>query len=290
VTRSIVITGAAGGIGRATALRLAMNGWRVFAAVRSDTDAEKIEAEAVGALETVRLNVSDQHSITAAANDLKSRLKGRGLDGLFNNASIGGLSPVEPTSLDALRNMFEINVFGQIATIHAFLPLIRLAKGRIINTGSVADRLTAPFTGALAGSKAAFASMSAALRLELRSQGIHVSVIDPGRINTPAVRKTLDAAKQLETSLPPEARILYGKALRRAASIFAENEHTGSSPDAVAKVVERALNDRTPRTRYPAGKDSVSLTILARLLADRLLDFAILKAFGLPTVFGEPIP
>jgi NAD(P)-dependent dehydrogenase (short-subunit alcohol dehydrogenase family) len=82
-------------------------------------------------------------------------------------------------------------VFGQIATIQAFLPLIRMAKGRIINAGSAADHLTAPFTGALASSKAAFASVSAALRLELRSQGIHVSVIEPGRIKTPAVRKTL---------------------------------------------------------------------------------------------------
>ena len=94
VMKSIVITGASSGIGRSTALRLAKNGWRVFAAVRKDTDAEQIEAEATGALETVRLNVCDQHSIATAAADVKSRLKGQGLDGLFNNAGIGGISPV----------------------------------------------------------------------------------------------------------------------------------------------------------------------------------------------------
>jgi NAD(P)-dependent dehydrogenase (short-subunit alcohol dehydrogenase family) len=287
---SIVVTGASSGIGRATALRLAKSGWRVFAAVRKDTDAKHIEAEAIGALETLRLDVVDQNSIANAAADVKSRLKGRGLDALFNNAGIGSISPVEHTSLDALRDIYEINVFGQIATIQAFLPLIRLSKGRIINTGSVADHLTPPFAGTLASSKAAFASMSAALRLELRSQGIHVSVIEPGSINTPAVAKALGEAKKIEASLSPEARILYGEAFLRVANTFAENEHSGSSPDAVAKVVERALNDRKPRIRYPAGKDSVKMAMLARFLPEKLLDLAVLKAFGLPTVFGKPIP
>ena len=287
--RSIVITGASSGIGRASALRLAKNGWRVFAAVRKDTDAEQIEAEAAGALETVRLDVRDQPSIAAAAADVKSRLKGRGLDGLFNNAGIGTISPVEHTSLDALRDIYEINVFGQIATIQAFLPLIRLARGRIINTGSVGDHLTPPFAGPLASSKAAFASMSAALRLELRSQGIHVCLIEPGSINTPAVEKTLGGVGKIISDLPPEARELYGEALRRMASSFARSERSGSSPDAVAEGVERALNDRKPRTRYPAGKDSAKLAILARLLPEKLLDLAVLKTFGLPTAFGKRI-
>lgn len=288
-TKSIVITGASSGIGRATALRLAKAGWRVFAAIRKDSDAEQIKNEARGALETIRLDVVDQHSIVLAAADVKSRLKGQGLDALFNNAGIGSVSPVEHTPLDALRNIYEINVFGQIATIQAFLPLIRLAKGRIINAGSVADHLTLPFAGALASSKAAFASMSAALRLELRSQGIHVSVIEPGSINTPAVEKTLGAAEKIKASLPPEARLLYGEAFSRVARAFADNEHRGSSPDAVAEVVERALNDLTPRTRYPAGKDSVKFPVLARLLPERFLDLAVLKAFGLPTGFGKTI-
>ena len=85
------------------------------------------------------------------------------------------------------------------------------------------------------------------------------------------------------------ARELYGLELRRMANNFAKNEHGGSSPDAVARVVERALNDRNPRTRYPASKDSLKLTILARLLPEKLLDFAVLKTFGLLTSFGKRI-
>jgi NAD(P)-dependent dehydrogenase (short-subunit alcohol dehydrogenase family) len=286
-TKSILITGASSGIGRATTLRLAKHGWRVFAAVRKDSDAKQIEAEAGGALETVCLDVSDKNSIAAAAAEVKSRLNGRGLDGLFNNAGIGSVSPVEHTSLDTLRHVYEVNLFGQIAMIQAFLPLVRNARGRILNAGSVGDHLTPPFAGVLASSKAAFASMSAALRLELRSQGIHVCVIEPGSINTPAVEKTLGGVEKTIAGLPAEARSLYGESLRRMAHTFAKNERAGSSPEAVAKAVERALTDRRPKTRYPVGKDSAKLAILARLLPEKLLDLAVLKTFGLPTAFGK---
>jgi NAD(P)-dependent dehydrogenase (short-subunit alcohol dehydrogenase family) len=279
--KSVLITGASSGIGRATALYLAKKGWRVFAAVRKDNDAKQIEAEGAGRLETVRLDVTDDSSIAAAVAEVKSRLRGHGLDGLFNNAGIGTLSSVEHTSLDTLRHVYAVNVFGQISAIQAFLPLVRLARGRIINTGSVGDHLTPPFAGALASSKAAFASLSAALRLELRPQGIYVCVIEPGSINTPAVAKTLGEVEQTIAALPSEARGLYGESLRRMASAFARNERAGSSPEAVAKVVERALTDRRPRTRYPAGKDAAKLTLLARLLPERLLDLAVLKTFGL---------
>jgi NAD(P)-dependent dehydrogenase (short-subunit alcohol dehydrogenase family) len=232
-------------------------------------------------LRAVLLDVTDPESIRCAAQDVTDRLAGRGLDGLFNNAGIGTTSPVEYTSLDKLREIFEINLFGQIATIQAFLPLIRAAKGRIINNGSVGDHITPPFGGALASSKAAFASMSAALRLELRPQGIEVCVIEPGSIHTPAVEKTLGGIEGTIAGLPPEGIPLYGGAMRRMAHGFAQNEHAGSPPEAVAEVVERALTDRNPRTRYPAGKDSVKLTLLARFLPEKVLDFVILRTFGL---------
>jgi NAD(P)-dependent dehydrogenase (short-subunit alcohol dehydrogenase family) len=289
IPRSILITGASSGIGRATALRLARHGWRVFAAVRKETDAQAIKAEAAEPLETVLLDVNDRGSINTAARDVAARLAGRGLDALFNNAGIGSASPVEYTPLDKLREIYEVNLFGQVAMIQAFLPLVRLAKGRIINTGSVGDHLTPPFAGGLASSKAAFASMSAALRLELRPQGIHVCVIEPGAIKTPAVEKTLGGVEKTIAGLHTEAAALYGEAMRRMARTFAKKEHAGSSPEVVAEVVERALTDRNPKSRYAAGKDSVKLALLARLLPEKLLDIAILKTFGVATAFGEPV-
>jgi len=279
--KSIVITGASSGIGRAASLRLALHGWRVFAGVRKDSDAQALGSDSQGRLETILLDVTDRESILRAAHEVGTRLGGRGLDALFNNAGIGSTSPIEYTSLDQLRETFEVNLFGQIATIQAFLPLIRAAKGRIINTGSVGDHVAPPFIGPLASSKAAFASMSAALRLELRPQGIGVCVLEPGAINTPAVEKTLGGVERTIASLPPEGAALYGEPMRRVAHTFAEKEHAGSPPEAVAAVLERALNDDSPRTRYPAGKDSRRLALLARFLPEKLLDLAILRTFGL---------
>jgi len=279
--KSIVITGASSGIGRAAALRLAGHGWRVFAGVRKNSDAQALTADAQGSLEPILVDVTDRQSISSAAHDVAGRLGGRGLDALFNNAGIGSTSPVEYTSLDQLREIFEINLFGQIATIQAFLPLIRAAKGRILNNGSVGDHVTPPFIGPLASSKAAFASMSAALRLELRPEGIAVSILEPGAVNTPAVEKTLGGVERTIAGLPPDGVALYAEPLRRVARTFAEKEHAGSPPEAVAEVVERALNDVNPRTRYPAGKDSRKLALLARFLPERLLDVAILRTFGL---------
>lgn len=284
---SVLVTGASSGIGNATVLRLAKKGWRVFAAVRREADAKAIEARELTNVEPVLLDVSDRRSIQTAALEIKARLETGGLDGLFNNAGIGTIAPVENLSSDELRRVFEVNLFGQVDLIQAFLPLVRQARGRIINTGSVADHLTPPFVGALASSKAAFASMTAALRMELRPQGIHVCLIEPGSVNTPAVEKTLGGVEKAISGWPPASKTLYADALRQMANAFAKSERGGSSPEAVAEVVERALTARNPATRYAAGKDSVKLAMLAWLLPERLLDVAVLRYFGLPTRFGK---
>lgn len=289
IQRSIVITGASSGIGRATALRLARAGWRVFATVRKEKDAATIKAETDGAVETVQLDVMDKSSIADAARDVAARLGGRGLDALFNNAGIGDVFSTEYASLDTLRKIYEVNLFGQIAVIQSLLPLIRMAKGRIINSGSVGDHIAPPFAGALSSSKAAFASMSAALRLELRPQGIYVCIIEPGAINTPAVDKTLGGVEQAIADMPAAGVRLYGEAMRRMARTFIKNERDGSPPETVAEVVEQALTDPHPRPRYTAGKGSAKLALLARFLPENLLDRAILRTFGLPTAFGRPV-
>jgi len=95
------------------------------------------------------------------------------------------------------------------------------------------------------------------------------------------VEKTLGGVENIIAALPPEGAALYAEAMRRMARTFARNEHAGSPPEVVAEVVERALTDRNPRTRYLAGKDSVKLTLLARFLPEKLLDAAILRTFGL---------
>ena len=287
--RSILITGASSGIGRATALRLARAGWRVFASVRKEVDAAALETAAGSGLETVHLDVEDESSIAVAAEEVTARLAGHGLDALFNNAGVGNIYPTEHIPLEKLREIYEVNLFGQIAVIQAFLPLVRRAKGRVINMGSVGDHLAPPFAGALSSSKAAFASMSAALRMELRPQGVRVCIIEPGAINTPAADKTLGGVEQAIAGMPPAGIALYGQAMRRMVRTFAKNEEEGSPPEAVAEVVERALTARNPRPRYAVGRESAKLSLLARFLPERLFDRAILRTFGLPTAFDRRV-
>jgi NAD(P)-dependent dehydrogenase (short-subunit alcohol dehydrogenase family) len=231
---AMLITGSSSGIGRASALLLAREGFQVFAGVRKRTDADSIQAQAGVGLTPVMLDVTDGGSIAAAAAHVSARLDGRGLAGLVNVAGIGMSGPVEYVTSADLHRMFEVNVFGQIAVIQAFMPLIRKARGRIINMGSVVAHIAIPFGGVLSASKSALGSLSDALRLELRPFGIHVCVIEPGSIRTPAMDKTLGDLGGIIRRLPPEGAQRYGDMLRTFTRGAYTREEHGSPPDVVA--------------------------------------------------------
>ena len=285
-SKSVVVTGASSGIGRATALALAERGFRVFAGVRKTKDGESLRGESGGRIVPIILDVTDASGVAAAAESVRAELGERGLDGLVNNAGIASPAPVEYMSAEVLRRQFEVNVFGQVAVIQAFLPLVRRARGRIVNVGSVGSHIAMPFGGALCGSKAAFSLLSDSLRLELRPYGIHVSLIEPGAIATPAVDKTLGDVEAVIGALPPEGTARYGAKLRQFMIRGHERETRGSRPEVVAEAILHALTARRPRSRYPVGADARLLATLPRVLPDRALDALRLRALGLPTHFG----
>jgi NAD(P)-dependent dehydrogenase (short-subunit alcohol dehydrogenase family) len=284
--KSVLVTGASSGIGRACAILLAKQGWVVFAGVRKVKDGEALRAESAGAVVPVVIDVTESASVAAAAETVRARLLGRGLDGLVNNPGVATPAPVEHMSEVVLRRQFEVNVFGQVSVTQAFLPLIRRARGRIVNMGSVGSRIALPFGGALCASKSAFTSLSDALRLELRPYGIHVSLIEPGAIHTPAVDKTLGDVEAIIGALPPEGAARYGGKLREFARRAYERESHGSPPEVVAEAVLHALTARRPRARYAVGADAKALVTLPRVLPDSLLDQVRLCVLGLPTAFG----
>jgi NAD(P)-dependent dehydrogenase (short-subunit alcohol dehydrogenase family) len=287
--KSVVITGASTGIGRACAIHLAKAGFRVFAGVRKAQDGEALRAECGDALVPIEIDVTDAATIAAAARTVRAELAGRGLDGLVNNAGIAIPAPVEHVAADVLRRQFDVNVFGQIAVTQAFLPLIRRARGRIVNMGSVGAHITVPFGGALCATKSAFKSLTDALRLELHPFGIHVALVEPGAIHTPAVDKTLGDVDGLIRALPPEGAARYGDKLREFTRRAHAREINGSPPEVVAAAVFHALTARRPRVGYSVGRDARLLVTLPRLLPDRMLDGVRLRLFGMPTQFGaEP--
>jgi NAD(P)-dependent dehydrogenase (short-subunit alcohol dehydrogenase family) len=284
--KTVVITGASSGIGRAAVSQMIRSGWQVFAGVRKASDADKLQSEAGPNVTPVIMDVTDRASVMAAAQEVAQKLSGRGLDGLVNVAGIGMVRPVEYVTPGDLQQIFEINVFGQIAVTQAFLPVLRRARGRIVNISSVGAHFAIPFGSPLNASKAAFGIISDALRLELRPFGVHVSVIEPGSIRTPAVNKTLGDIEKVIANLPAEGAAQYGEMTRRFVARGYKMEMHGSSPKLVAGAILRALTAHRPRIRYRVGKHSALLTTLPKVLPERLLDQLLLRMAGMPAEFG----
>ncbi len=280
--RQVLVTGASSGIGRATALLLAGRGIRVFAACRKAADAEALTAAApAGLIQPVTMDVNDIDSVHAARTTVETMLCGRGLDGLVNNAGTGISAPVEAVSLSQMRANFEVNVFGQIAVIQTFLPLLRPKRGRIVNLGSVGARIAIPFGGVLCATKAAFTSFNDALRLELSSEGIKVCLIEPGSIRTPAVDKTLGGVEPAIAGWPEPMRGRYGAPFRRFTERAMARESGGSPPEVVAQAIHHALTSDRPHLRYPVGRDARLLSTLPQILSTAALDGLRLRLFGM---------
>ncbi len=268
--RSVLITGASKGIGRATARRLADRGFQVFAGVRRDEDGEALRAEAQG-ISPVTLDVTDGGAVAAAA-ELVSRAAPDGLAGVVNNAGIVVPGPLEFLPLEHLRTQLEVNVIGVVSVTQAFLPLVRRGAGRIINVSSINGRVAVPFIGPYAMSKFALEAMSDAFRMELRRWNIPVVVIEPGAIETPIWQTSQRRAARISGELAPAARDAYGGVLRAFESGSGRPPKHAIPPDRVARVIERALTARRPRTRYLVGLDARLAAFAKAVLSDRLFD------------------
>jgi NAD(P)-dependent dehydrogenase (short-subunit alcohol dehydrogenase family) len=257
--RTVVITGSSSGIGHACVARMVQSGWHVVATVRKPEDGSRLKSKFGASLSAVMMDVTDRATVTAAAEEVLSQLQGGGLDGLVNVAGVGMMRPVEYATLDDLQQIFDINVFGQIAVTQAFLPN---------------------------ASKSAFSRFSETLRLELHPFGVHVCEVEPGAIRTPAVEKTLGNVEAIIADLPARGAAQYGEMLKGFARRAYAREMNGSAPDVVAGAVHHALTAHRPRSRYLVGKHAKLLGTLPRILPRRLLEALLLRIAGLPTRFG----
>lgn len=269
--RSVVVTGASSGIGRACVRWLDRSGWAVFATVRTEEDAAMLAEEGSSRLRPLLLDVTDEEAIRRAAAAVEEAVGG-GLDGLVNNAGMAVPGPLAFLPVEALRRQLEVNVTGQLAVTQALLPLLRRARGRLVFVGSIGGRNVLPFAGAYCASKFALEAITDALRMELKADGIAVSLLEPGGIATPIWSKAVAA------DLPPEAVARYGPSLDAMQEAVARTATQGLPPETVARVVHRALTARRPRTRYLIGRMAY-LRLALQLLPDRLRDTLLLRRF-----------
>ena len=274
--RAVVITGASTGIGEACALRIDRLGFRVFAGVRRNEDADALREKASGRLTPVFLDVTVPASIQAAADSVTQAVGSAGLAGLVNNAGIAVAGPLEFLPVDELRRQLEVNVVGQVAVTQAFLPHLRQARGRIVNMGSIGGRLALPFLGPYAASKFALEALTDALRVELRPWGIEVAIVEPAGVATPIWQKSLAAVDNSLRAAPAALTTLYGPAIAAVKQAAANTERNGVPADDVARAVVHALTAPRPKTRYLVGNDArIRLFPFLTLLPDRLRDLII---------------
>ncbi|WP_037687487.1 SDR family oxidoreductase [Streptomyces aureocirculatus] len=261
--KSVVVTGATSGIGRTTALDLAANGFRVIATARSAEKAEglTVAAQAQGTeLSTVLLDVTDPQSCQNAVIRINESTGG-GPWALVNNAGIAVPGAFEEVSESDARAMLETNLLGVARMTRLVLPGMRhRGEGRIVQMSSAGGLVSVPLNGWYCASKHALEALTDALRRELATTGVQVSLIEPGFIDTPMLSNAL-------TGLPPGSRFETAHTtVRRAITM-----RTPPGPDVVARTVRRALSVRSPRRRYRIGVESVAARA-AFLLPSAALD------------------
>jgi NAD(P)-dependent dehydrogenase (short-subunit alcohol dehydrogenase family) len=279
--KSVLVTGASTGIGRASALRMDAEGWRVFASVRREEDAAGLRVAASERLVPVILDVTEAEQISAAAERIADAVGEAGLDGLVNNAGIAVMGPLETTPIDDLRKQIEVNLISQVAVTQAMLPLIRTARGRIVFLSSIGGRMAMPFGAPYHASKYGIEAVVDSLRQELRHWKIDVVAIEPGSIDTPIWERGEGIADEVAGRAPAAQEELYGEKIKRFRRAVRRTAERGISAEKVAGAIEHALTARRPRTRYLVGADARGQAFAARFLPDRLLDRIVARAMGI---------
>jgi len=270
--KSVLITGASTGIGRASALRMDEEGWRVFAAVRREEDAASLRDGVSERLVPVMLDVTDAGQIVAVAELVSGEVGEAGLDALVNNAGIAVLSPLETIPVDDFRRQIEVNLTAQVAVTQAFLPLIRRATGRVVFVSSIGGRMALPFGGPYHASKYGIEAVADCLRQELRPWKIDVAVIEPGSIDTPIWERGERIADEVSGRAHDSQEELYGETIERFRAAVKRTADRGIPPEKVARSIAHALTAGRPRTRYVVGADARGQALARRLLSDRAFD------------------
>ncbi|NXJ99270.1 RDH16 dehydrogenase, partial [Corythaixoides concolor] len=284
----VLITGCDSGFGHLLARQLDARGMPVLAACLTPTGAARLRAAASPRLQTVLLDVTSSQSIAAAAAWVRERVGDRGLWGLVNNAGIAiPTAPNEWLTKEDFVKVLDVNLHGLIEVTLSLLPLVRQARGRVVNVASVMGRL-ACFGGGYCISKYGVEAFSDALRREMRPFGVKVSIIEPGGFRTDITDPTMvvKGFKHLWERLPAEIQAAYGHHYLEtyAKSTVLLHRLSSSRLSHVTGAMERALLSRFPRSRYAAGWDA-RLAVLPLSYCPAWLSDAIIGLF-LPVPAG----
>ena len=265
MTKTVLITGASGGIGLATAHKFAAEGWNVVATMRNPTD---------GGTDNVvklALDVTDSDSITSAVSAAQERFGA--IDVLVNNAGYGAFGPLETFTAQQVERQFATNVAGLVAVTQAVLPSMRENQsGTIINVSSLGGLITLPFFSLYHATKWAVEGLSESLTFELAPLGIRVRLVEPGAIATDFSGRSADLG---ELPVPNE----YGEMFEKISA--ARGAGFRSPVEVVSEVIYAAAIDPSDRLRYPAGPDAEQISAMRAQVGDVGSMAAVRERYGL---------
>ena len=273
--RAVLITGASTGIGEATALLLAREGFRVFAAVRRKQDAERLRGQGVK-LETLLLDVTDDDSVSNAAKEVAAATGGGRLFALVNNAGIAVAGPLECLPIAELEKQLDINVVGPVRVTQVFLPMLRAGNGRIVMMSSIAGRSALPVVGAYNASKFALEAIADTWRVELYQWGIPVILVEPGATKTPIWDKSATLTTGSIAGADPASVEMYRDMIAVGSKFAQKASVEGMEVEEVAQIVLRALTAVRPKARYLLGRRIWQRVVLEKVPI-RLRDWILFR-------------
>ena len=267
----VLITGCSSGIGRALADTFKAAGYQVWASARKADDVAQLSAAGFTA---VQLDVNDGQALEQLGERINQQHGG--LDVLVNNAGYGAMGPLLDGGVPAMQRQFETNVFAIVGVTRALFPVLRRAKGLVVNIGSVSGVLVTPFAGAYCASKAAVHALSDALRMELAPFGIRVMEVQPGAIASSFAKNAGHEAEQLISEQSPWWPLRDGIRARAKAS---QDNPTPASE--FAATLLKAVQHPKPARLLRLGNGSRALPLMTGLLPKGLLEKGLMKRFGL---------
>lgn len=264
--KSVVVTGASTGIGRATVVELVGAGFHVWATVRRQSDADALVAELGDAVTPLLVDLLDHDSVRAAG----ARVVAAGpLHGLVNNAGVALPAPLEFLPIEVFERQLDVNLVGQLLMTQVMLPALFASGGdaRVTFIGSVSGRVAGPILGAYSASKHGLVGLAGSLRAEIAPHGVRVCLVEPGVIATPIWDRGAAAGDEVMADIPAGVT-RYDRQIAGARERAAHGDQ-GLDPRVVGRVVLRTMTARNPRPRQTVGRDGLLIAAITRLLPFR---------------------
>lgn len=268
MSKTVLITGASSGIGKATAIYLAQNGYKVYGAARR---AEKLQELKKYGIKPITLDVTKDESIVACVNSILE--ESGSVDVLINSAGLGSYGALEDVPMDEAKNQMEINLFGATRLIQLILPSMRKKQyGKIVNISSIGGKVGLPMGSWYHASKFAIEGISDSLRNEVRQFGIDVIVIEPGGTKSEMVEI---GAKDL---MRVSGQTAYAGLAKSLDKMYTAIEKSASEPIVIAKLIRKGIEAKNPKTRYIGGKMAKPMLFMRKMLSDKLFDRMLMRS------------